>query len=175
MISPPLGLGRSATNSIRFRFGATNSIRFGSATTSIWSKCHHRKSFHHQISPPLWFRQKRETTKIVGAATRHLIQMHFFFLMGVIKINRIIKVCVCYFFASLFCKSIGEHFWNKEKCFLFHFKSSWHYWDNQVLTFWIFKLMTSSNAQACNSKHISLNNVESFFPFLIWYKLAKFH
>ena len=35
-----------------------------------------------------------------------------------------VKGCVCYIFASLFCKSKIEHFWNKERCFLFHFKSS---------------------------------------------------
>ena len=29
----------------------------------------------------------------------------------------------------LFCKSEGEHCWNKEKCFLFHFKSSFCSWD----------------------------------------------
>ena len=33
-----------------------------------------------------------------------------------------IKSCVRYIFASLFCMSKWEHFWNKEKCFLFHLK-----------------------------------------------------
>ena len=42
-------------------------------------------------------------------------------------------------FASLFCMSKGEHLWNKEKCFLFHFESSFRSWDNQILNFQIFK------------------------------------
>ena len=32
-----------------------------------------------------------------------------------------------------------EHLSNKEKCFLFHFESSFCSWDNQILTFQIFK------------------------------------
>ena len=32
-----------------------------------------------------------------------------------------------------------EHFENNEKCFLFHFESSFGSWDNQVLFFQIFK------------------------------------
>ena len=34
---------------------------------------------------------------------------------------------------------LKEHLRNKEKCFLFHFKSSSRSWDNQLLTFLIFK------------------------------------
>ena len=49
------------------------------------------------------------------------------------------KGYVHYFFASLFCKPKGEHLWNNEKCFLFHFKSSFHSSDNQILAFQIFK------------------------------------
>ena len=30
-----------------------------------------------------------------------------------------------------------ENLWNKKKCFLFHFESSFH-WDNQILNFQIF-------------------------------------
>ena len=52
----------------------------------------------------------------------------------------ILKVIwVCHIFAGSFCKSKREHLWNKEKCFLFHFKSSFHSWNNQILTFQIFK------------------------------------
>ena len=40
---------------------------------------------------------------------------------------------------SLFCMSKREHKWNKEKCFLFHFESSFHSGDNQILNFQIFK------------------------------------
>ena len=50
-----------------------------------------------------------------------------------------VKGCICYIFASLFWKSKIENLWNKVKCFLFHSKSSFHLWDNQNLTFQIFK------------------------------------
>ena len=50
-----------------------------------------------------------------------------------------IKGCDRYIFASLFFKFKGEHLWNKEKCFSFHFKSSFRSWDNQILNFQIFK------------------------------------
>ena len=49
------------------------------------------------------------------------------------------KGCVRYIFASLFCVSKRKHFQNKEKCFLIHFESSFSSWDNQILTFYIFK------------------------------------
>ena len=35
--------------------------------------------------------------------------------------------------------SAKEDLWNKEKCFLFHFESSFLSWDNQILNFQIFK------------------------------------
>ena len=50
-----------------------------------------------------------------------------------------VKVCVRYIFASLFGIYRREHFWNKEKCFLFHFEISCRSWDNQILTFHIVK------------------------------------
>ena len=49
------------------------------------------------------------------------------------------KGCVCYIFFSLLCMSKREYLWNREKCFLFHFKISFHSWDNQSLTFQVFK------------------------------------
>ena len=51
----------------------------------------------------------------------------------------VFKGCVRYNFASLFFKSKREDLWNKEKCFLFPFKSYFRSWDNQILTFQIFK------------------------------------
>ena len=51
-----------------------------------------------------------------------------------------LKGCVRYIFASLFYMSKREHLWNKEKCFLFHLESSFRSWDNQALTFQVFKL-----------------------------------
>ena len=47
----------------------------------------------------------------------------------------ILKGCVRYIFASLFFKSKGEHLGNKQKCFLFHFKSSFCSPENQTLEF----------------------------------------
>ena len=50
-----------------------------------------------------------------------------------------VKGRVCYIFTTLFCKFKGEHLRNKEKCFLFHLKISFHSWDNQILILQIFK------------------------------------
>ena len=48
----------------------------------------------------------------------------------------ILKGCVHYIFASLFCMPKTEHLWKKEKCFLFHFESSFCSWDdNQISSF----------------------------------------
>ena len=38
----------------------------------------------------------------------------------------VIKGCVHYIFAILFCMSKRKHFRNKEKCFLFHFEKSFN-------------------------------------------------
>ena len=51
----------------------------------------------------------------------------------------IIKGCVLYIFTSAFFMSKRKDLWNKEKCFLFHFESSFRSWDNQILNFQIFK------------------------------------
>ena len=50
-----------------------------------------------------------------------------------------VKGCVHYIFTSLFCISKKEDLRNKEKCFLFHFESSFCSGDNQILNFPIFK------------------------------------
>ena len=55
------------------------------------------------------------------------------------KVQTNFKGCVCYIFANLFFMSKREHLWNKEECFLFHLESSFCSWDNQILTFQIFK------------------------------------
>ena len=47
--------------------------------------------------------------------------------------NDLLKGCVCYIFADLFFKSKLEHLSNWERCFLFHFKSSFHSQENQFL------------------------------------------
>ena len=48
------------------------------------------------------------------------------------------KGCVCYIFASLFFMSKRELLWNKE-IFLFYFQSFLYSWDNETLTFEIFR------------------------------------
>ena len=50
-----------------------------------------------------------------------------------------VKGCVRYIFAGLFFIFRREHLRNKEKCFLLHLESSICPWDNQILTFQIFK------------------------------------
>ena len=40
-----------------------------------------------------------------------------------VNIDKLLKGCVHYIFASLFCKSKTEHLWNKEKYFLFSSKA----------------------------------------------------
>ena len=44
-----------------------------------------------------------------------------------------------YIFTNLLSMPKREHLWNKEKCFLFHFKSSFRSLDNKILNFQIFK------------------------------------
>ena len=56
-----------------------------------------------------------------------------------IQIHCRFKGWVPYIFTSLFCMPKREDLWNKEKCFLFHFESSFRSWDNQILNFQIFK------------------------------------
>ena len=73
-----------------------------------------------------------------------------------------LKACVRYTFASLFCTAKIEHFWNKGKCFLLHFETSFRSWDNQILTFQIFQCYDVINASAWNmKKHILLNKLGS--------------
>ena len=50
-----------------------------------------------------------------------------------------LKGCVCYICASLFFESKRKHLSNYEKCFLFHFKSSFRSRENQILEFYFFK------------------------------------
>ena len=46
--------------------------------------------------------------------------------------KKFVKGCVCYIFPSLCFKSKQEHLSNYEKCFLFHFKSSFCSGENQI-------------------------------------------
>ena len=47
----------------------------------------------------------------------------------------ILKGFVCYICARLFYMSKREQLWNKEKCFLFHFESTFRPWDNSNFKF----------------------------------------
>ena len=55
------------------------------------------------------------------------------------SVGKILIGYVHYIFARSLCMSKRQHLWNKEKCFLFHFESYFHSWDNQILTFQVFK------------------------------------
>ena len=73
------------------------------------------------------------------------------------------KGCVRYIIPSLFFMSKKEHLWNKEKYFLFHFESSFRSWDNQILTFQIFKChdVTKCLSMKHETHIIELNNFGS--------------
>ena len=72
------------------------------------------------------------------------------------------KGCVRYIFTSLFCMSKRELFRKKEKCFLFHFESSFRAKHNQILTFQIFKCH-----DMVNTKHILLKKVNTWPVYVI--------
>ena len=74
-------------------------------------------------------KHKRQTS----SATHHSKKNQHLF-----RKNRI-KGCVCYIFASLFFKFKLEHLSNWERCFLFHFRSSFRFQKNQILEFYILK------------------------------------
>ena len=69
--------------------------------------------------------------------------------------NRKLKGCICYFFASLFCKSIGKHLRNMGKYFYFSSEALSVLKIIQILTFLISKCHDAIN----NTKHILLNNL----------------
>ena len=53
------------------------------------------------------------------------------------SMNMFLKVLLAIFL--LFCFMFKkEHFWNKGKCFLFHFESFFSSWDNKILNFQAF-------------------------------------
>ena len=91
----------------------------------------------------------------------------------------LLQGCVRYIFASLFCMYKREYLWNKEKCYLLHFESSFRSWDNQISTFQVLNVMASSNSQEWN---ILLNNLRSkcslvmkFGQFMQYYKNKFFY
>ena len=77
--------------------------------------------------------------------------------------NRVtFKGCVHFIFTGLFCMSMRELFRNNEKCFLFHFESSFCSWGNQVLTFKTFEYRDVIKwLSIWNTKHILLNKLGS--------------
>ena len=82
-----------------------------------------------------------------------------------------LKGCVRYISASSFYMSKREHLWNKEKYFLFHFQISSRSWD-----FRYSNIMTSSNAQAWDTKHVLLNNLGSKRSLVMKYgQFVKYH
>ena len=112
--------------------------------------------------PKLTYRLKKKWRNFVRAGLNSLINLLLMWsipgtfliskLLMILSISFILmnssgssldfKGCVRYIFASLFFMSrehLREHLWNKEECFLFHLESSFRSWDNQILTFQIFK------------------------------------
>ena len=64
----------------------------------------------------------------------------FHFVMNLFRVIMTVDLAiVSTIFLLIWLVYLTEHVWNKEKCFLFHFQSSFHYWDNQILNFLIFK------------------------------------
>ena len=66
-----------------------------------------------------------------------------------------IQGCVRYLFASLFFKSTREHLLNWEKCFQFHFKSSFGSRENQSLEFQVFKSHDVIKCLSINPFHVT--------------------
>ena len=80
--------------------------------------------------------------------------------MQTMKLNKKNEVCVYYMFASLFCMSKGEHLRIKEKCFSFHFETSYHSREDQILTFQVFKSCdVIKKLETRNMKHILPNSI----------------
>ena len=76
---------------------------------------------------------------------------------GIAKIR--FKGCARYIFASLFFKSKRKHLSKQEKCFLFHFKSSFHSGENQILEFQMFRFHDIIKCRSIKHKYILLNNL----------------
>ena len=54
-----------------------------------------------------------------------------------------VEVRVRYIFANLFFKSKRKHLRNLEKCFLFHFRSSFCFLEKQILEFYFLNIQIS--------------------------------
>ena len=65
--------------------------------------------------------------------------LHSFSIKNIFHDKKVLKVVSTTFLLVCFFASKREHLWNKEKCFWFHFENSFRSWDNQILTFQIFK------------------------------------
>ena len=92
--------------------------------------------------------------------------------------GRLLKGCVRYIFASLFCMSKREHLQKKEKCFLSHFKSSSRSCDNQLFNIFDIRMSWRHQMPKHETRNISLNNLESkrslvmkFGQFMQYYKI----
>ena len=72
-----------------------------------------------------------------------------------------LKGCVRYIFASLFGMSRRDHLPDKEKCFLFHFKSSSRSWDNQLFNILDIQVSWRHQMPKHETRNTLLNNMES--------------
>ena len=73
----------------------------------------------HRLSPLYYKRTDTPSVLVTPIRTDWNLSLQFF-----------VKGCIRYIVASLFCMSKREHLWDKEKCFLFNFESSFRSWDN---------------------------------------------
>ena len=113
---------------IKFLYGekswAAKLFKFLRGEKSWAAKLFHSSSLEHKLLNQCYF-----DIRVVWKESHHIYSGNYD------DFNLCVKGCVRYIFASFFCMSKREHLWNKEKCFLFHFKISSRSWDNQILTF----------------------------------------
>ena len=82
------------------------------------------------------------------------------------------KGCVYYIYASLFFKSKPKHLSNQEKCFLFHFKSSFPSRENQMLEFYNVKF---HDVIKCLMKFDEMKFVNEIWPVCVILQKKKFY
>ena len=92
-----------------------------------------------------------------------------------------LKGCVCCICASLFFKPKRKHLSNQEKCFLFHFKSSFCSRENKILEFCIFKFhdvikcLSIKQIYFTESFGKQIQSVNEIWPVYVILQKNKFH
>ena len=121
-----------------------NIVIYADDTTTLYSKCDQSSDLGQQVDLVSEFESNQQdilnkVTKLLVDFNDRKTQIASFDQSnntGVIdvKMNRSVveekssfKGCVNYIFASLIAMSKGEHFRQKEKCFLFYFENTYRY------------------------------------------------